>query len=520
MRGSASERCMIWTVLTRVESTDSQASHRTLAGSETLSGEVEAQSAERLRITLPVLEDLHVQIEVHGRPQERLDPPPRTGADLLEARAAAADDDRLLAVAFDVDVHVDVPQRAILGPVLPRSHLLHLHGERVGQLVADVLQRGFADQFRHHHGLGLVGEVAVGVEGRRQREMAGQDLVDGVDLESDLGGHGHDVREVAQPGGPQERRSDLVPRDAVRLRHERHHRGAPGELGELLRDVAVAGTGQLVRRHAESDDVDLREGAGDEVIEPLAQERPRSVETGGVDEDQLVVLPVDDPPHRVARGLRLRGRDRDLLAHERVGQRRLARVGPADEACEPGAVVGGHIGPEAAGSQCLCDPVVQRRVAAVARGVLGHEGSSSVVVETRHTCTRVILCRLPSPGSASSLSPAISARAPPIGTLPTSFWSSPPTLETSSSSMRTSKRSARSSMSSRALTTAAPSASIAASSLTSYSSSISPTISSTMSSIVTMPAVPPYSSTTTATWVLRACISWSRPSTSLVSGTN
>ena len=41
----------------------------------------------------------------------------------------------------------------------------------------------------------------------------------------------------------------------------------------------------------------------------------------------------------------------------------------------------------------------------------------------------------------------------------------------------------------------------------SYSSSISPTISSTMSSSVTMPLVPPNSSTTTARWKRRACIS-------------
>jgi hypothetical protein len=39
-----------------------------------------------------------------------------------------------------------------------------------------------------------------------------------------------------------------------------------------------------------------------------------------------------------------------------------------------------------------------------------------------------------------------------------------------------------------------------ASSTTSYSSSISPTISSKMSSRVTIPSTPPYSSTTTARW--------------------
>ncbi len=53
----------------------------------------------------------------------------------------------------------------------------------------------------------------------------------------------------------------------------------------------------------------------------------------------------------------------------------------------------------------------------------------------------------------------------------------------------------------------------------SYSSAISPTISSRMSSIVTSPAVPPYSSITMAAWVRCACISLSRSSTGLLSGT-
>ena len=53
----------------------------------------------------------------------------------------------------------------------------------------------------------------------------------------------------------------------------------------------------------------------------------------------------------------------------------------------------------------------------------------------------------------------------------------------------------------------------------SYSSAISPTISSRMSSIVTRPAVPPYSSTTIAKWLWSRCISRSRSSTGLLSGT-
>ena len=41
-----------------------------------------------------------------------------------------------------------------------------------------------------------------------------------------------------------------------------------------------------------------------------------------------------------------------------------------------------------------------------------------------------------------------------------------------------------------------------------------------MSSIVTRPAVPPYSSITMARWIRRACISLSSSSIGLLSGTN
>ena len=58
----------------------------------------------------------------------------------------------------------------------------------------------------------------------------------------------------------------------------------------------------------------------------------------GVDEDQLGVLAVDDAADHVAGGLRLGGGDDDLLPDQRVGQRRLARVGAPDERREAAAV--------------------------------------------------------------------------------------------------------------------------------------------------------------------------------------
>ena len=52
-------------------------------------------------------------------------------------------------------------------------------------------------------------------------------------------------------------------------------------------------------------DVDLGQGLAHDVVEALAEQGPRAVQPGRVDEHQLGVGPVDDAADRVPRGLRL-----------------------------------------------------------------------------------------------------------------------------------------------------------------------------------------------------------------------
>ena len=112
------------------------------------------------------------------------------------------------------------------------------------------------------------------------------------------------------------------------------------DLGHLVDDEAVAGAGLLVGREADRDDVDLGQRGLHQVVEPLAEQGARAVETGGVDQDQLGVVTVHDAAHDGARRLRLVGGDHHLAADQRVGQGRLAGVGPADERHEPALVLG------------------------------------------------------------------------------------------------------------------------------------------------------------------------------------
>src|SRR5699024_1396494 len=126
--------------------------------------------------------------------------------------------------------------------------------------------------------------------------------------------------------------------------------------------------------------------------------------------------PRDDAPDDVPGRLWLAGGDRDLVAHQGVGQRRLAGVGPpheAGEACLPLRTVHAHAP--------ICCFV-----------------SSWSGVATRSTSTAATRCRRPDIFSAVSDKPATSQCAPVIGTRPVTLPSSPPTVSTSSSSRSTS----------------------------------------------------------------------------------
>jgi hypothetical protein len=210
------------------------------------------------------------------------------------------------------------------------------HRDRVRQLVAYALERRLPDQFRDEGLLGLVGQLAVRVERRALREAGDEQVGEQVHLEPVDGRAGHDVRELHELGHLREPLGDLLGLGLVGLRDDPEHRRAPGHRAQLVRDELVAPAHRLVGRHAEPDDVDLGPRLADDVVEPAAEQRAWLVQAGRVDDDELRGGPVQDSADRVPRGLRAARRDRDLLPDQRVGQRRLAGVGPPDEAGEPG----------------------------------------------------------------------------------------------------------------------------------------------------------------------------------------
>ena len=93
---------------------------------------------------------------------------------------------------------LDVEQRPVGRSVLAQAHLLDHDGDRVRQLVAHAFERGLPDQLADHVLLGLVGELALGVErgpvGQQPDEQVGEQL----DLVAADRRHRDDLGEVGE----------------------------------------------------------------------------------------------------------------------------------------------------------------------------------------------------------------------------------------------------------------------------------------------------------------------------------
>ena len=231
-----------------------------------------------------------------------------------------------------IGMHVDQ-----VVPALARADLLDHHGQRVRQFVADAFQRGLADQLGHQDFLRLVGELPIGIERRARRQLACEHADQHVDLFAGRRRDRHDLGlRSDQFAGRHQLSGHLIPGHLVDLGDDGHQRGLGRHCADLFTDPPVPRPDRLVGGNAQADDVDLRIGVADQIIEPLAQQGPWPVQTGGVDEDDLELVAVHDSANRVARGLRAVGRDRHLGTDERVHQRRLTRVRPSDETDEAG----------------------------------------------------------------------------------------------------------------------------------------------------------------------------------------
>src|SRR5439155_1130096 len=106
----------------------------------------------------------HTQVKNHAPAEKRLDLGARRGAEGFDGSAALADDDPFLAVAFDVEHRPNIYRLGAL------PELIDLTRDAVGQLFMQLLEGGFANEFRrkeaHRLGGQLVGIIMKGAFGK------------------------------------------------------------------------------------------------------------------------------------------------------------------------------------------------------------------------------------------------------------------------------------------------------------------------------------------------------------------
>ena len=283
---------------------------------------------------------------MHGGAQQGRDVAAGPSADLANVCTLGADEDALLGIALHDDVGHDVQQRAILRTSLPVAHLDDLHRHRVRQLVTQILQGRLTNELGHQRLGGLIGDLAIGIVRRPLRQQVDDDVTHLVDLASLQGRARHDLGErhaglLLQLGDRGKVLGHPPRAHQIGLRGQGDESGPVGELGDLGDEVGVPRPDALVGRQAHPDDVHLRPGVEDEVVEPFAQQGTRFVQTGGVDEDELGLRRAHHATDDVASGLRLGTRNGDLGADQGIRQRRLAGIGTAHQAHEPGVETGG-----------------------------------------------------------------------------------------------------------------------------------------------------------------------------------
>src|SRR4029453_13766533 len=221
----------------------------------------EAEFYQLFGIPLPVFGNLDMQIQVDPGSQERLDSLTRIGSDFPQPAATLTDDDGFSGRPPQRKDGPDVQQGIVLRTSFSGHDFLNDDGKGVGKFIPDTFEGGFADEFSNHDGLGLGGQLAIRVKGRRRRHVPDKYVGNGGYLETIGGRNGNDIRPAlfsedftAQSSNCEQLFRQCLPVHQVSLSHNGNNGlAAPGS--QLSGAVLIAGTDLLIGRPGEADGV-------------------------------------------------------------------------------------------------------------------------------------------------------------------------------------------------------------------------------------------------------------------------
>ncbi len=283
--------------------------------------------AEVAGIIRPVLPHFHPQLEVQALAEEAVELEPGRAPHPLQPLALGADDDGLLPRPIHPDDRGDVePALGLLG-------FLHFDGDAVRHFLIELQGELLADGLRDAELQPAIGALTFREQRRRFGQALDDGLAQGIEVVALRGGERHDVDELVAPselGHPGQQA--VLGVHAVHLVH--HRDGGPsGTLHPLERMVVFRVP--LQRLEHEEAQVCVLERRRRRAVHGFVERPPlAAVQPWGVDECDLRIRQVADPENPVPRRLRPRRHDAQLLADQRIEQRRLADVGPTDQCRE------------------------------------------------------------------------------------------------------------------------------------------------------------------------------------------
>ncbi len=198
-----------------------------------------------------------------------------------------------------------------------------------------------ADRLRCHEAHRLIGDLIFGKIARAVRQgfqHAGQQFIEPLFLQRR---DGDDLLEIVQRLKLRDQRQQFaLVGQQIDLVEQKKNRSA--RFFRQVEDEGVCAVPLLLRVDNHQNQLTPFERLAHLGHHLASQRRARLVNSRRVDQHDLPSLTsfllgdVDDAQNAVARGLRLRRNDGQLLAHQRVEQRALARIGPAENANESG----------------------------------------------------------------------------------------------------------------------------------------------------------------------------------------